>query len=265
MFIHNFSPVLIDLGYFEIRWYSIAYIFGIIFCWLYSRKIVKKFQTNHPFFSIKEKDFDDLVGYLIIGIIVGGRIGYVLFYNFDYYLTHLLEILMIWKGGMSFHGGLIGVVITTIFFCKTRNLDIFRFLDVLACAAPIGIFLGRLANFINGELYGKITTMPWSVVFPDGGNVGRHPSQIYEALLEGLILFFLINFLSIKRNMLVNSGITSAMFLIFYSIFRIIGELFREPDIQIGLIFSLISLGTLLSIFFLICGILLMFIKLYRK
>ena len=121
MFIHNFSPVLIDLGYFEIRWYSIAYIFGIIFCWLYSRKIVKKFQTNHPFFSIKEKDFDDLVGYLIIGIIVGGRIGYVLFYNFDYYLTHLLEILMIWKGGMSFHGGLIGVVITTIFFCKTRN------------------------------------------------------------------------------------------------------------------------------------------------
>ena len=183
----------------QIRWYSIAYIFGILFGWVYVNQLIKKRYT-----LIKTSDFDDLLVYLIFGIVLGGRLGYVIFYNADYYSENLFEILKIWKGGMSFHGGLLGVIIVTAFFSKIKNVSFFNLTDLIACAAPIGIFLGRIANFINGELYGKISSLPWAVIFPSGGNIGRHPSQIYEALLEGLLLFFLINYFVLQKKLLLS-------------------------------------------------------------
>ena len=256
MIVHNFDPVLIDLGLFQIRWYSIAYILGIIIGWMYATKIIKLTTTNqYNGEQIKKSDFDDLIIYLIIGIVFGGRLGYVLFYNLEYYSQNFFEIFKIWQGGMSFHGGLLGVIISIILFSKKTKINFFKFADIVSCVAPIGIFLGRIANFINGELYGKISTLPWSVIFPNGGSVARHPSQIYEAILEGIILFVLINYLALKKKLLLSAGYVSSLFLIFYSIARIIGENFREPDIHLGLFFNYFSLGTLLSMATLVTGL----------
>ncbi len=191
MIVHNFNPIFIDLGFFQVKWYSIAYIFGIILGWVYAHKIIKIINSKeNNFIRIKTKNFDDLIIYLIIGIILGGRLGYVLFYNFGYYSQNPIEIFKIWHGGMSFHGGLLGVIIATFIFSKLSKNNFFKFTDIISCVAPIGLFLGRIANFINGELYGKVSSMPWSVIFPDVDNIPRHPSQIYEALLEGFVLFF---------------------------------------------------------------------------
>ena len=247
MFINNFDPVAFHFFSLEIRWYSLAYIFGIIIGWFYCKK-----------YLIKEKSilniFDDLITYLIIGIIIGGRLGYVFIYNFDYYLNNLSEILMIWKGGMSFHGGVVGVIITTIIFSKKNNLNPYIFLDLISVVAPIGIFLGRISNFLNSELYGKETEVFWSVVFPKIDNLSRHPSQIYEALFEGLILFLILNFL-VKKNMLNIKGKISSFFLIFYSLFRFILEFFREPDQQIGYLVVNLSMGQILSLILFILGV----------
>ena len=247
MIVHNFDPVFIDLGVFQIRWYSIAYIVGIILGWIYATKIIKVMARKHNFTPIKQADFDDLIIYLIIGIIFGGRLGYVFFYNFEYYSKNSSEILKLWEGGMSFHGGLLGVIIATIIFSKIKRINFFYFADIICCAAPIGLFLGRIANFINGELFGKISTPPWAVIFPNGGNISRHPSQIYEAILEGIILFILVNFFALKKQLLFKAGYVSGLFLIFYSIARIIGENFREPDIHLGYFFSYFSMGVILS------------------
>jgi len=193
MFINNFDPVAFQIFSFEIRWYSLAYIFGIIFGWLYCKKNL-----------IKDKKllnlFDDLITYLIIGIILGGRLGYIIFYNLEYYLDNFFEILMIWNGGMSFHGGLIGVILATATFSKKHKINSYIFLDLIALVAPIGLFLGRIANFINSELYGRETDVLWSVKFVTIDNISRHPSQIYEAILEGIILFILINFFALKNS-----------------------------------------------------------------
>ena len=168
MIVHNFDPVLIDLGLFQIRWYSVAYILGIIIGWMYATKIIKLTTTNqYNFEQIKKSDFDDLIIYLIIGIVFGGRLGYVLFYNLEYYSQNFFEVFKLWQGGMSFHGGLLGVIISIIFFSKKTKINFFKFADIVSCVAPIGIFLGRIANFINGELYGKISTLPWSIIFPN--------------------------------------------------------------------------------------------------
>ena len=247
MIVHNFDPVFVDLGLFQIRWYSIAYIIGIILSWIYSIKVIKQMARNHNFSKIKQKNFDDLIIYLIIGIVIGGRLGYVIFYNFEYYSKNFFEIFKLWEGGMSFHGGLIGVIIVTIIFSKIQRINFFYFTDIISCVAPIGLFLGRVANFINGELYGKISTLPWAVVFPNGGNISRHPSQIYEAFLEGILLFFLINFFGLKKKLLLKAGYVSGLFLIFYSIARIIGENFREPDVHLGYFFNYFSMGLMLS------------------
>ena len=206
MFINNFDPVAIQIFSLEIRWYSLAYIFGIIFAWIYCKKIL----INNQYYS---KLFDDLISYLIIGIILGGRLGYVLFYNAKYYLNNLIEIPMIWQGGMSFHGGLIGVLFATIIFSNKHNVNKYIFLDLIAVSAPIGIFLGRISNFINSELYGRETDVFWSVVFAKVDNLSRHPSQMYEAFLEGLILF-IIMFLFTKKNYLLRPGLISSLFLI---------------------------------------------------
>jgi len=263
MIIHNFDPVLIDLGIFQIRWYSIAYILGIIMGWIYANKIIKSTSDNkYNFKQVTNKQFDDLIIYLIIGIILGGRLGYVIFYNLDYYSQNFLEIFSIWKGGMSFHGGLLGVVISTIIFSKKEHINFFKFSDIISCVAPIGIFLGRIANFINGELYGKITTLPWGIIFPNGGNLSRHPSQIYEATLEGIFLFLIINYLALKKKFLYRSGYISAIFLILYSILRIFSEIFREPDVHLGLLFNYFSMGTLLSLLTIVFGLfIILFIK----
>jgi len=260
MIVHNFSPVLVDLGFFEIRWYSLAYILGIVIGWLYASKIIKITSKNeYSFEAIKKSDFDDLLIYLVIGIILGGRLGYIIFYNLNYYSQNFLEIFKIWQGGMSFHGGLLGVILAIYIFSKNKNTDFFKFADIVACVSPIGLFLGRIANFINGELYGKISTFPWAVIFPSGGNIARHPSQIYEAILEGVVLFILINFLALKKNLIVKSGYISSFFLIAYSIVRIFSENFREPDQHLGYFFNYFSMGTLLSFITLITGFIIIF------
>lgn len=262
MIVHNFDPVLVDLGFLQIRWYSIAYVFGILLGWLYAAKIIRGIgQNNYKHNTITRSQLDDLIIYLILGIIIGGRAGYIILYNFEYYSQNLLEIFKVWEGGMSFHGGLIGVIVSILIFSKKTRVNFFKFSDIVACVAPIGIFLGRIANFINGELYGKISNVPWAVIFPTGGTFPRHPSQIYEAFLEGLVLFILINFLAINKNLLIKTGYISGLFLVFYSILRIFSETFREPDVQIGYIFNYFSLGSLLSFITLSIGFLIIFLK----
>ena len=235
MIVHNFDPILIDLGFFQIKWYSLAYIFGIIISWVCALKIIEKKESiRNESGKIQSSDFNDLIIYLILGIIIGGRLGYVFFYNFNYYSQNFLEIIKLWHGGMSFHGGLIGVIFAILIFSKNYKTDFFKFSDIVACVAPIGLFLGRIANFINGELYGKISYLPWAVIFPTGGNVPRHPSQIYEAIFEGIFLFIVLNFLALKKKLLFKTGYISGLFLILYSLLRIFSENFREPDVHLG-------------------------------
>ena len=253
MFINNFDPIAFNFFSLEIRWYSLSYIFGIIFAWIYCKKIL-----------IKDKKilelFDDLITYFIIGVILGGRLGYVIFYNLEYYSNNLFEIFMIWEGGMSFHGGLIGIIIATYIFSKINKINTVSFLDLISMSAPIGIFLGRIANFINSELYGRETDLFWSVKFIKIDEISRHPSQIYEAIFEGIILFLLLNYL-FKKYLYRSSGLISALFLIFYSVFRFFIELTREPDIQIGYILYNLTLGQILSFVFLIFGLFLFYKK----
>ena len=259
MFTHNFDPVLIDLYIFEIRWYSLAYIFGILIGWIYAKKIIKRLKTNNSLSYLVIKDFDDFIPYLIIGIILGGRLGYVLIYNFDYYIKNLHEIFYVWKGGMSFHGGLIGIIIATIIFTSIKKIYTFIYLDIISCVAPIGLFLGRISNFINGELYGKATDLPWGVIFPTVGTFARHPSQIYEAILEGLLLFIILNFLAFKRKLIFKQGLISIYFLFFYSVFRFFSETFREPDEQLGYLIYSLTMGQLLSLTMILFGVVIYF------
>ena len=247
MFINNFDPVAISLFSFEIRWYSLSYIFGILFGWTYiNNRFLKTIEDK--------KLFSDYISYLIIGIIIGGRLGYVIIYNFQYYLQNLKEIIFIWEGGMSFHGGLIGVIASSLIFSKVKKINCFIYLDLVSLAAPIGIFFGRLSNFVNSELIGKVTDLPWAVRFIKVDNLTRHPSQIYEAVLEGVVLFFVL----IKK--IDKIGIISSYFLIFYSIFRFLSEFTREPDLQIGLIYNL-SVGQIISIVTLMFGTILFLLK----
>lgn len=253
MFINNFDPVAFQIFSFEIRWYSLAYIIGILLGWVLSKKIfIKNLEIN--------KKFDDYISYLIIGIIVGGRLGYIVFYNFNYYLNNILDIFKIWEGGMSFHGGLIGVICASIVFAKKNKQDYFLYTDVVALAAPIGIFFGRLANFVNSELYGSPTEVPWAVTFVQVDNLSRHPSQLYEAVLEGIILFLILIYFR-KKNYLEKPGLISALFLILYSIFRFIVEFFRVPDEQLGYLILSLSMGQIISLIFVIFGIILFYVK----
>ena len=255
MIVHNFNPVLVDLGLLQIRWYSIAYILGIALGSIYAIKIIQFTKINKFNYKPVEKNkFDDLLLYLVLGIVLGGRLGYIIFYNFDYYVQNLHEVMKLWEGGMSFHGGLIGIIVSIIIFSKSKKEYFFKISDIVACVAPIGIFFGRIANFINGELYGKFSTLPWAVIFPDGGSFARHPSQVYEALLEGCFLFLLINFLALKKDWLFKPGCISGIFLILYSILRIISEIFREADQHLGYFFDYFSMGTLLSFITLAIG-----------
>ena len=248
MFINNFDPVALNFFSFEIRWYSLSYIFGIIFGWIYCKKkliILDKYKSL----------FDDYIVYIILGIIAGGRLGYVLIYNFNYYLKNPLEIIMIWQGGMSFHGAVLGIIVSTYFFSLKNKVNVFYFLDLVALSAPIGIFFGRVSNFLNSELYGRETDIFWSVKFVLIDNLDRHPSQIYEAILEGLLLFVLLNYFISRTGK--KEGYISSLFLIFYSIFRFLVEFTREPDQHIGLIMFNLSMGQIISIIAFFLGILL--------
>ena len=247
MFINNFDPVAIQIFSIDIRWYSLSYIVGILVGWLLSKNI---FITEN---ELKEK-FDDYLTFLILGIIIGGRLGYILFYNFDYYSSNISDIFKIWQGGMSFHGGLIGVIIATIWFSKKNNQNAFDYLDIVSLVAPIGIFCGRLANFINSELYGIETNMPWAVKFVQVDNLFRHPSQLYEAIFEGIILFFILIYFR-KKGFMKIPGFISGLFLIFYSIFRFFIEFYRAPDEQLGYLFFSLTMGQIISFIFLMIGI----------
>ena len=247
MFINNFDPVALQIFSIEIKWYSLAYIFGIIIGWFLSKKI---FITDS---KIYEK-FDDYITYIILGIIIGGRLGYIFFYNFNYYLNNIFDIFKIWQGGMSFHGGLIGIIVFSIWFAKKNKHNTFKYLDTVSIVAPIGIFFGRIANFINSELYGIETSVPWAVKFIQVDNIYRHPSQLYEAILEGLVLFLILLYFRNKGYMK-TPGFISGLFLIFYSFFRFIIEFFRVPDEQLGYLFLDLTMGQIISFLFLLIGI----------
>ena len=246
MFINNFDPVAFQIFSLEIRWYSLSYIIGILIGWFLSKRI---FISNN---ELRDK-FDDYITYLILGIIIGGRLGYVFFYNFEYYMNNFSDIFKVWQGGMSFHGGLLGIIFVSILFAKKNNHDPFKYLDVVAIVAPIGIFFGRIANFINSELYGIETKLPWGVKFLKIDNLSRHPSQIYEAIFEGIILLFILLYFR-KKGFMKSPGMISGLFLIFYSIFRFSIEFLRVPDEQLGYLFFNLTMGQIMSFLFLLIG-----------
>ncbi len=261
MYTHNLDPIMIDFGLITIRWYSAAYIFGILLGWWYGKRIILKISNiDHKIYL---KFFDDLITYIIISIIIGGRLGYIIFYNIEFYINNPMDVFKIWKGGMSFHGALIGIIFGTYLFSKKKGLNTFLFLDIIACVAPIGLFFGRIANFINGELVGKVTNVYWGVIFTNLDDNLRHPSQLYEAFLEGVVLFFVMNFILLNKNYKV--GHCSSLFLIFYGIFRIFSEFFREPDVQLGYIYEILSMGMILSLFMIIAGLIIYLKKNEKK
>lgn len=254
-----FNPNLITIGNLGIKYYSLAYILGICSAWI----LIKKFSKYQNVLNLESKKIvDDFFYYAVVGILLGGRLGYVLFYNLPYYLVNPIEIFYIWQGGMSFHGGFTGASIAAYYFCKKNKIDFFRFCDILSVVSPIGIFLGRIANFINLELYGKQTNVPWAMIFPYSDMQPRHPSQLYEALLEGVLLFSIMLFITLKTK-LKTKYLNTGIFLTLYSSFRFFSEFFREPDVQIGYLFSHATMGQLLSIPMFLIGIFLL-IKAYK-
>ena len=255
----DIDPVIISFGPLAITWYSLSYVTGILIGWYYARHIVVRFNS-----TVTTKNLDDFVTWVIIGVIIGGRLGYVLFYDPVKYLSNPLDILKTYKGGMSFHGGIAGFVISSYIYCYKNSIEYLKFCDICAIIAPIGLFLGRIANFINGELYGNPTNVAWAVIFPYSDGKPRHPSQLYEAGLEGIGLFVIALIATYKFDAIQKPGRLSGLFLLFYAIFRLFIELFRKPDTQIGYIAGYFTMGQLLSIPMLILGIYLL-IRSYRN
>jgi phosphatidylglycerol:prolipoprotein diacylglycerol transferase len=245
------DPVAVAIGPFVVRWYALAYIAGLLIGWRYCLVL-----ADRPPRLIERRDIDDFLVWATLGVVLGGRIGYVLFYQPGYYLQHPVEALYLWHGGMSFHGGALGVTLAILLFTRARGLVVLAFSDVIAEAIPIGLFFGRIANFINGELFGRETDVPWAMAFPNGGPVPRHPSQLYEAVCEGLLLFLLL-LLAEHRGARRRPGIVTGLFLVGYAVARMSGELFRQPDAQLGFLVLGTTMGQLLSIPVLIAGMLL--------
>ncbi|MDI6713761.1 MAG: prolipoprotein diacylglyceryl transferase [Thermodesulfovibrio sp.] len=246
----NINPEIVKVGPLSIRWYGLMYLIGFICSYLIVKREIKRKGIR------VEKDFlENLYFYLILGLLIGARLGYVIFYNLSYYIENPLHIFALWQGGMSFHGGLIGVVISAWLFTRAKKFDFFTLTDMLVLTAPIGIGLGRIGNFINGELYGRVTNVPWAMIFPEGGPLPRHPSQLYEAALEGVVLFTILWFFKDKFS---RSGILSSLFLVLYGIFRFFVEFFREPDPQIGYILGIFTMGQILCLIMIFSGALLL-------
>ena len=253
------DPVLIQMGELSINVYGLSYVIGIVFGWLYLRYL------NNIFHVAKNKEIDDLITYSIIGILLGGRLGYTMLYQPDFYLSNPIEILKTWKGGMAFHGGAIGFLIAINIFCRQHKINFLRILDLCVCVAPIGVFFGRIANFINGELYGRITDVPWAVMFPLGNYLPRHPSQLYEAMGEGLLLAVIMYYLVKYTKLFQYNGMLTGIATILYAVIRFVIEFYREPDQQIGLLFNLITLGQILSIIMVLSGTLLIYCSVNKK
>lgn len=251
----DLDPVAFQMGWIVIRWYSLAYIFGLLGAWLLARKMSRVSKSVFTVLKI-----DDFLIWATVGIIVGGRLGYVLFYNLGYFLEFPAQIPALWQGGMSFHGGLVGVLIATLLFAKKKEISPLSMGDILVCVAPIGLFLGRLANFINGELYGRVShAVPWVMVFPGGGDEPRHPSQLYEAFGEGFLLFLILNFVWwFMPKYRERKGYMSGLFFVLYGAFRFVLEFFREPDEHLGFVFEHLSMGQLLCIPMVLFGLWLM-------
>ena len=258
------DPVLISIGPFAVRWYALAYIVGIIAGWFYARTLIASKRLWGGTAPLTVVDFDDFIVWVTLGIILGGRIGYVLFYNFAHFATHPLEIFELWNGGMSFHGGFIGCAVAIVLFALRRGLPMLSLSDVVTAVAPIGLFLGRLANFINGELWGRPSDVWWAMVFPNGGPIPRHPSQLYEAALEGLVLFALLAAL-VWLGGLKRPGHVTGAFAVGYGVARIICEMFREPDAQLGFLWGGLTMGMLLCIPLILVGIALLGLALRRE
>ncbi|MBC7906225.1 MAG: prolipoprotein diacylglyceryl transferase [Rhodospirillaceae bacterium] len=240
----HIDPIAIELGPIVIRWYAIAYIAGLMLGWRYV-----KFLASKPPHAMRDIDVDDFLVWATLGVVFGGRLGYVLFYKPMFYLQNPLEIFMLWHGGMAFHGGALGVIVAIILFSRRRGLNLFAVGDVICCAVPIGLFFGRIANFINGELFGRVAPdVPWAMIFPGGGPDPRHPSQLYQAGLEGLALFIVLYLLWRQRDIREHRGTLSGVFLMGYGIARIIGEFFRQPDAHLGFLAGGATMGQLLSV-----------------
>jgi len=242
-----FNPIAVSIGPFAIRWYALAYIGGILLGWVYARGILKSERAWGGPAPISLADFDDFVLWVTLGIILGGRTGYVLFYNLPFFIEHPLQIFELWQGGMSFHGGFMGCVVAVMLFARNRGLSILSLGDVVSAVGPIGLFLGRIANFINGELWGRTTDVPWAIIFPGAGPLPRHPSQLYEAGLEGILLFTILAVM-IRAGALKRPGLILGTFIIVYGCARILGEFFREPDPQLGFLWGGLTMGMLLSV-----------------
>jgi phosphatidylglycerol:prolipoprotein diacylglycerol transferase len=245
------DPVLVQVGPIAIRWYALAYVIGILLGWRYARSLAARSEG-----PLTPAMLDDFVSWAVLGIVLGGRLGYILFYDLGLYLEHPLQILALWHGGMSFHGGLLGMILVMVLFARRHRLRFFHLADPIAAATPIGLFLGRLANFINGELYGRPSDVSWAMVFPrDPTAQPRHPSQLYEAGLEGIVLFILLFIAARRFEALKWPGMESGLFLCGYALCRIAVEIFREPDPQLGFLFAGATMGQLLSLPMLAFGI----------
>lgn len=253
----NIDPVLISFGPFAIRWYALGYVVGILLGWWYAIKLAgnEKLWGKTP--PMNRRHIDDFIVWLALGVILGGRLGYVLFYNLAWFAANPLQIFAVWSGGMSFHGGLLGSIIAVILFSRSRSIPVRSLLDIVSVTAPFAIFLVRIANFINGELWGRVTDVPWAFVFPGGGPEPRHPSQLYEAALEGLVMFALLRFLTHYMKALHRPGLVAGVFATAYGASRIFVEFFRQPDAHIGFLAGGFTMGMVLSLPLILIGIVL--------
>ena len=244
------DPTLVEIGPFAIRWYALAYIGGIVLGWRYALVLAR----TSPY-TFERRTLDDFLLWVTLGIVLGGRLGYVLFYKPGYFLEHPAEIVFVWQGGMAFHGGMLGVVLAIVLFARLRRIPLLALGDLVACVVPIGLFLGRVANFINGELYGRVTDVPWAMVFPHGGDLPRHPSQLYEAALEGVVLFCVLWLVWRYSNLKQRPGAVGGVFLVGYGLSRIVVEFAREPDAHLGFLFAGATMGQLLSVPMVLLGL----------
>lgn len=242
------DPIALEIGPLAIRWYALAYVAGILLGWAALRRLV---ATERLWGATARPDgvqLDDFVLWATLGIVLGGRIGYVLFYNPGYYLVEPIEVVQVWKGGMSFHGGFLGVIVAMLAFTRGKDFSFLTLFDLVGVAAPIGLFFGRIANFVNGELWGRAADVPWAMVFPHAGPLARHPSQIYEAVLEGVVLFAILGHLAWRSDLLRRPGVIAGLFAAGYGVARFVVEFFREPDVQVGYIAGVFTMGQLLSL-----------------
>ena len=244
------DPIMFEIGPIALRWYGLSYVVGILLGWRYAVRL-----SRRPAAALDSRLLDDFVVWAAIGTVLGGRLGSVLFYNLPYYAANPVQALYVWQGGMSFHGGMLGVTAAMVLFARRHKIPVLGLSDIVAAATPIGLFFGRIANFINGELYGRASDVPWAMVFPSGGPAPRHPSQLYQASLEGLALFAVLVLLAYRGEALARRGRLTGTFLAGYAIARLIGELFRQPDANIGFLLAGTTMGQLLSLPMLAAGI----------